>query len=134
MKVYRIQDLEGRGPFKPGFSKFWCDEYFAPGQKALPTWMEKFGHDAIDRLARPGERYFGSAVRTMNKLDEWFSRQEQEKLLQFGYNSVVIIGGRILAESENQLLIARHISFAKNCLIVRQVREPPKHDRIIATR
>lgn len=118
MKVYRVQDAEGRGPFKPGFSKVWCDPDFAPGQKALPTWLEEFGHDAIDRLARPDERYFGSAVRKIGKLREWFSDSERQKLKELGYNIAAIRGGRILAESENQLLIARHTSFATNCLIM----------------
>ncbi len=27
VKVYRIQDDEGRGPFRPGFSQHWCGDF-----------------------------------------------------------------------------------------------------------
>ena len=118
MKIYRIQDRDGRGPFKPGFSKEWCDDNFTGGRIALPTWMEEFGPDAIDRLAHQDERYFGSAVRTMKQLAAWFSPTECQRLADFGYQVAAIQGGRIMAESKYQLLIARHTSFATNCLII----------------
>lgn len=117
MKVYRVQDAEGRGPFKPGFSKVWCDPDFAPGQKAMPTWTEEFGRDAIDRLAKSSERHFGSAVRTVGKLREWFSDDERERLADLGYHVAAIPHARVLAESQNQLLIGSSTPFSV-CVIV----------------
>lgn len=117
MKVYRVQDYEGRGPFKPGFSRFWCDPDFAPGQKDMPTFMEEFGNDAIHRLAFPFERHFGSAVRTVGKLREWFSDDERRRLKGMGYYIAAIHHARVLAESPNQLLIASRLPFTQ-CVIM----------------
>jgi len=117
MVVYRIQDEEGRGPFRPGFSSSWLDEVLAPGQADLAPWMEEFGNDAIDRLARPGERYFGSAVRRVEHLGKWFSPTESLRLAGFGYRIARISHARILAESPNQLLIGSRFSF-RQCVFV----------------
>lgn len=117
MRVFRIQDQDGRGPFKPGFSKYWADSDFAPGMKALPPFMEEFGPDAINRLAMPGERHFGSAVRGVGKLREWFSDAERERLAGLGYYIGAIDHARVLAESENQLLIASRVPFS-SCVVV----------------
>lgn len=106
MRVFRVQDTDGRGPFKPGFSKNWADEQFAPGIKALPTMMEEFGWDLIEREGRAGE-HFGTAVRSVDRLNAWFSPTEQRKLEALGFSIVSLIPGRILAESENQLIFAR---------------------------
>lgn len=117
MKVYRVQDRDGRGPFKPGFSKVWSDPDFAPGQLPLPPWPEEFGMDAIDRLAKPHENYFGSAVRTVGKLRSWFSDAERERLADLGYHIAAIPHARVLAESPNQLLIASQTPFYV-CLVI----------------
>lgn len=107
----------GAGPFKPGFSKNWCDPEFAPGQQALPTWLEEFGKDAINRLSKPHEHHFGSAVRITGELRKWFSETERLRLAMLGYNIAAITNARILAESENQLLIGRQEPFA-NCILI----------------
>lgn len=117
MQVFRIQDQDGRGPFKPGFSQVWCDPEFAPGQKAMPPWGDEFGWDAIERLARPGEHHFGSAVLKLRKLREWFSGTEQACLSQLGYHIAAINHARVMAESENQVLIASRIPFNR-CIII----------------
>lgn len=102
--VFRVQDADGRGPFRPGFSKQWSDA----GSTLLrpPTWMEEFGEDAIGRLGRPGE-VFGSGVRTLAGLARWFTPTEAERLHRFGFRAVSVPGCRILAESEHQVLLAR---------------------------
>ena len=105
VKCYRIQDCVGRGPFRPGFSKLWADEDFAPGMVPMPTWMEEFGIDACTRLGQPGES-FGSAVRSPAEIGKWFSYSERNRLRKFGFHLVEISGARIMAESEHQLLIA----------------------------
>src|SRR5262245_6350137 len=56
-RVFRIQDAEGRGPFKPGFSNRWTDEDFAPGMKPMPPWGDEFGWDLIERLGYPDEHF-----------------------------------------------------------------------------
>lgn len=106
MIVFRVQDSQGRGPFKPGVPAKWADPEFAPGMKALPTFMEEFGFDVFDRLGRPGE-HFGSAVRRARSISDWFSKSEQIKLHDLGYRLTGLRNARVLAESQNQIVFAR---------------------------
>ena len=106
MIVYRVQDRKGRGPFKPGMSKRWADQDFAPGMQAIPTLLEEFGEDILDREGLPGE-WFGSAVTSPQGLLKWFSPTEWPRLYRLGYRPVQMFADRILAESENQVLFAR---------------------------
>lgn len=117
VRVFRVQDANGRGPFRPGFSREWCDDDFAPGMLPLPTWMEEFGRDLIDRLGRPGE-HFGSAVRTIGQISRWFSATEQNRLEKHAFNVVSLHVTRVLAESANQLVFARGMPLARGALIV----------------
>lgn len=115
--VYRIQDAAGRGPFRPGFSRRWADEDFAPDCKAFPTWMEEFGEHLIQNRGRLGE-HFGSAVRTIEKLCEWFSPSERLKLASLGFNAVSVPIDRVLAESQNQLVFARKLPLHRSVVVV----------------
>ena len=117
MRVYRVQDQEGHGPFRPGFSATWSDAEWAPGMKPLPTFMEEFGRDLIDRLGLPGE-HFGSAVRTAPEIRKWFSPTEQRCLIDLGYNVVALKVSRVLAESKNQLVFARRMPLRHGAIIV----------------
>lgn len=104
--LLRVQDSEGRGPFKPGFSGRWRDRTLFPGMKELPTFMEEFGLKSILRLLRPGE-HMGCAVRDLRGIHRWFSPTERMRLRELGYSVVKIEVDRILAESENQITFAR---------------------------
>lgn len=106
MRVFRIQDADGRGPFKPGFSSSWTDEEFAPSMLSLPPWGTEFGWDLIEKKGWPGE-HFGTAVRSLSALNRWFSPTEQRKLSILGYRAVELRADRILAESDCQLVFAR---------------------------
>lgn len=106
VRVFRVQDARGKGPFQPGFSRFWADAHFAPGMKPLPTWMEEFGADLVDKSSSPDE-HVGSAVRTLSDIGKWFSASERARLESLGFNVVALNVGRVLAESENQLVFAR---------------------------
>jgi hypothetical protein len=116
-RVYRVQDGEGRGPFRPGFSRHWADETFRGRVKPFPTWMQEFGADLIERLGK-GDEHFGSAVRTPEKLCEWFSPMERAKLALLGYSAVSLSIYRVLAESENQLVFARKFPLHRDALII----------------
>lgn len=121
--VYRIQNDVGRGPFKPGFSHHWADDSFTAGCKAFPTWMEEFGEHLIQKRGRPGE-HFGSAVRTIEKLCEWFSPTERLKLAAMNYNAVSMTIDRVLAESQNQLVFARKLPLHWGVVVVPWVAVP----------
>ena len=117
LRVFRVQDANGRGPFRPGFSVKWCDDDFHPSMSPLPTWMEEFGWDLIDRLDWPTE-HFGCAVRSVEQISRWFSDAEQYRLALLGFNLVSLDIARILAESPNQLVFARQKPLANDALIV----------------
>lgn len=107
VRVYRVQDSAGRGPFKPGFSQKWANKDFDDEVLALPSFLEEFGLDVIDRLGRKGE-YFGSAVLALAELRKWFSTSERHQLQKLGYHPVSMVADRILAESKHQVLFARN--------------------------
>jgi len=121
--VYRIQDEYGRGPFRPGFSKQWHDQYFDVGMKPLPTWGDEFGWDLIDRKGRAGE-FFGTAVRRPEKLCEWFSATERGRLELLGFAAVSMPINRVLAESENQLVFARKVALHRYIVAIPMPKPP----------
>lgn len=101
-RVYRIQDKDGRGPYKPGFSKKWCD---AEGDPPPPTWMDEF--PGLLAFMRQFNSNYGTAVRSVADLSNWFTPTEMQRLERFGYRIVAMDVDRILAESPNQLVFAR---------------------------
>jgi len=101
-RVYRVQDFDGRGPFRPGFSHQWSD---MTGPPQLLPWMQEFGADLIARRGLPGE-FYGCAVRSLKGVDRWFTPSEQQRLAALGFSLVSIKPDRILAESTNQLVFA----------------------------
>ncbi|HEY6038670.1 MAG TPA: hypothetical protein VIV58_30515 [Kofleriaceae bacterium] len=109
-KVYRIQDHEGRGPFRPGFSQTWLDDVERVGP---PTWMEEFGWDAA-REAPDGAQVF-SAVRTISGIRKWFSDTERPRLYALGYRLVEVPNAVVIRESEHQLLCWRGVPLSMAC-------------------
>lgn len=103
--VYRVQDNEGRGPWRPGFSTMWLDEDIGD-RAALPSTIEDFGKETIERLTSTGEHY-GTACRSIDALRAWFTPTEIKRLDGFGFRLVEFRDARILIESEHQALIAR---------------------------
>lgn len=104
-RVYRVQDAEGRGPWRPGLSRHWCDAEFGEGVEALPTCFDEFGHDFLARRMLPGE-HFGCAVRRLRDIKRWVSETERARLRGMGFVVVSIRPDRVLVESKNQLVFA----------------------------
>ncbi len=109
--VYRVQDDEGRGPYRPGASHRWADD-----KHQAPTWMEEFGLDLKDRFAP--EESGGCGFRSTEQARAWFSRTERRRLVRLGYSLVRMQVDRILAESPIQLVFARRQPFHIGALIV----------------
>lgn len=106
--IYRIQDKDGRGPYKPGFSKHWCNvearcligaPLFVPYMVEFPDVQNK-----MNDLFKEQGGHFGCGFRTMQQLHRWFIHEEIQKLLGYDYRVVIIIPDMVLAESENQLV------------------------------
>lgn len=107
-RVFRIQDREGRGPFRPGFSQMWLDEDIGVRAR-LPSWIEEFGADAYERACVPVHAWGFSAVRTIDKLRDWFSDTERQRLYRLGFYLVEVPGAHIIRESEHQVLCWRDL-------------------------
>lgn len=100
--VYRVQDAEGRGPFKPGFSKVWIDDV---NRLLPPSWITEFGLDCIHELSDGW--HVGSAVRAATDLRIWFTPTELDRLRLLGYKPVSMEVEKIVRESPHQVLFAR---------------------------
>lgn len=99
--VYRIQDSDGRGPFRPGFSHWWVEE--RDDHKNLVPWFQEFGRHAIP----PNNLHTGCGCRTLDQLRRWFTRIEYSRLLAYGFHAVEIGADSVLHESGIQLLFQR---------------------------
>jgi hypothetical protein len=98
--VYRVQDKEGRGPWRPGLSRRWIE---VDGPPLPPALHDDFGWAIYDKMARFG--HYGSAVANVEDLQNWFTASERKKLAGFGFFPVCILADEILAESPNQIVI-----------------------------
>ncbi len=104
-RVYRVQDSEGRGPWRPGFSRLWVRD--RDDHANLRPWVEQFGMQIIPRTGWPFGKHFGCACRTLDQLRRWFTAEEYATLLAYGYQAVSMDVQRVLAESDIQLVFQR---------------------------
>lgn len=104
-RLYRIQDAEGRGPYRPGFSRQWSN---VERPIVLPWWEELGLPLATAYEMIPRDMYGGSAFRTLGKLDEWFLPDEQSKLGTFGYYIVKFRPDKIIAETPTQVVFGQN--------------------------
>lgn len=113
--VYRVQDAEGRGPYRPGFSHRWVDE----DHDRNPPFMVEFNWPLSSVPGRwlPGE-HGGCAFRTLDALYRWFSPSECRRLDALGYSVVSMTADRIIAESDKQLVFGRWKSLSKGYLML----------------
>lgn len=97
--IYRVQDREGRGPWRPGFSQKWAD-YTPDKEVLLPSYIEMPG--AADK--RHHGYHIGIGCISPDQLRRWFTKKEYETLMGYGYRCVTFIGKAFLGESENQCM------------------------------
>lgn len=100
--VYRVQDQDGRGPYKPGFSAIWCDNF---GPPPPPTWMQEF--PGLLQRMNDSNAHYGAACRSVEQIRKWFTPTELARLHILGYRLVAMEADRILAESKNQIVFMR---------------------------
>ncbi len=100
--VCRIQDKEGRGPYRPGFSHNWSEREDGP----LPIQLAFPGIGEKIKLWRAlnGGGHFGCAFRNKDQAARWFSPNEVLTLAGFGYR-LVWMHAEIVAENDDQLVI-----------------------------
>ncbi len=109
MKVFRIQDSDGRGPWKPGFSLKWVEH--REDHKNLQPWLFEIGPV---HLKATRNEHVGCGCKTIEQLKRWITESEYKRLLGFGYKAVKMKIFRILGESKTQCLFARKIPLEEN--------------------
>lgn len=102
IRIIRIQDAEGRGPFRPGFSAKWLDDV---RNFSLPSVIEEFPKEVRRIQATPG--YYGCGCRDIDQLRTWFTPAELVRLQILGYRMVALDADEVLAESKHQVLFRR---------------------------
>lgn len=103
--IYRVQDLVGRGPWKPGFSHTWTEDRTVDEYMALQSWVDEFGLGILrHRLAGA---HMGCGCRTLGQLRRWILKTEYDRLRAKGYRAVQMQIDRVLAESEVQCVFER---------------------------
>ena len=100
--IYRVQDKDGRGPWKPGFSLNWVES--RDDHENLHPWTYEFG--PVHRYLLSGE-YGGSGCLTEDQLRRWFTPSEYKTLIAYGYHAVKMRVNRILASSPIQCVFGR---------------------------
>jgi hypothetical protein len=104
-RLFRVQDSEGRGPYRPGLSHRWSSPI---GPVVLPWWTElKLDLRAAMALI-PAGMHSGSAFRSMEQLADWFVPEEREKLAGLGYHIVRFKPHKIVAETPTQVVFAQN--------------------------
>ena len=100
--VYRWQDKEGRGPYRPGMSKYWAD---ADHQLGNPPFFVEFGMNITKQCL--ASEAMGCAFRTIEQMRLWFTSEERQRMRLLGYEFGSMLVDRIVAESDRQLVFAR---------------------------
>jgi hypothetical protein len=103
--VYRVQDSDGRGPWKPGTSHRWVDNDQPHDRWAhLLPWYAQFGpvHEKVMSW-----EHGGCGCLTVECLRQWFTPGEYRKLLDLGYRAVSMRVDRIIAQSDIQVYFGR---------------------------
>jgi hypothetical protein len=95
MNIFRVQNKDGRGPWKPGFSHIWIED--RKDHDNLHPWIEEF--HGLD-LTVSG--HLGCGCKTIKQLRRWFTKREYKKLVSLGYKAVCVVADEILAESNIQ--------------------------------
>jgi len=115
MTVYRVQDADGRGPYKPGFSHKWIDAC-NQGQNC-PNVFDEF--PGLFPLPAPKlNQAFGCAFLTVDALRRWFSPTELSILVSYGYNVVSMDVDTILAQSRHQCVFRRNKPLKQDVVIL----------------
>jgi len=107
--VFRVQDTEGRGPWRPGFSRVWVQP--RPDHMLLAPFFVEF--PGVLKAVLPGER-LGSGCNNPSHLRRWFTEKEYRTLKKLGYSAVALEVDRILAESDVQVVFVRALPFNTN--------------------
>lgn len=104
--IYRIQHpSDGRGPFRPGFTRQWADDTGDRLRSTRPAIHIEFGPDLMVGLS--ADMAYGTGVRRIEALAEWFSPDERLTLASMGFQVVRLDIDAVVRESPNQVVFGR---------------------------
>lgn len=107
-QLYRVQAVDGRGPWRPGLSRHWIDH---ESDKPLkPDVIASFGFNWRRKI--PNGWTAGCACRSLPALLDWFTRTEMARLQFMGYTPIAFMPDKIIAEDEHQVIFARKFPLA----------------------
>lgn len=103
-KLYRIQDDQGRGPWRPGFSLKWADlekddHLCPPMMLEFPEWRRM-----INRAINRGLLNYGCCVRGIAGVHRWFTPKELCTLRSLGFCLVDATSLTVICESPSQII------------------------------
>jgi hypothetical protein len=112
--VLRVQDQNGLGPYRPGFTESWVD---GPESSARqPDFIREFGWDAVHNV--PKHMHFGFGFRNLDQLNNWFSETELKRLMtKYDYEVVALEADFIFRESRHQVMFGRSLPFTTGILV-----------------
>lgn len=99
--IYRVQDRDGRGPWRPGFSALWHAD--TTPMTGRPITSEP-GISVVIAEAHKNGLHIGCAVRGHN-MHLWFTENDLARLETFGFRIADASGCDVLLETEQQVLI-----------------------------
>jgi len=109
VSVYRIQDKEGRGPFKPGYTEKWLDAdrtYFPKAPIREQLWIKK--------IADP-DLHLAFVCETVEQLKNWVSATEYARIKEDGYSAVKITVDKIWT-LDGQAIAGRKRQYRKQAI------------------
>ena len=103
-QLYRIQDREGRGPWRPGFSSQWIDPN--KDDSLCPPMMQDFPEfrRLINRAIGRGFLHYGCCVAGIAGVHRWFTPAEMNRLRGFGFELVDASALTVICESRSQII------------------------------
>lgn len=109
--IYRIQDSEGRGPFKPNYSSRWVVK--RPDHDNLLPWMAENRKLAEELLSGKLKKNVGCGCTTLDQLRRWFIKEECKILLKEGYRAYLMEVDEILFQSKVQTVFSHSTPFSE---------------------
>lgn len=104
MIVYRVQDRNGRGPWKPGFSESWVEDRTEQEFDAIaPPSMDIM----LAIMMHKKNPHLGYGCASLLALRLWFKKREYETLVRLGYRAVEMQVDDVIWEGPNQVAFSR---------------------------
>lgn len=103
-KLVRVQDREGRGPWRPGFSSTWVGDDTPMHGKPIPSYPGalKAALDACEAGMQTGCAVFA------DQIGLWFSPADLDRLARLGFYVADASACKVIFIAPDQALVASH--------------------------